>query len=157
MIEGYFKRLDYPGPPAPYVRAAVLLAGMRWARYVDFLIDTGADTSCLHPRDVQALEVDPAIFDPAARVVSEGIGGTLNYITHQADLVFGQSPHFTIWQCAIDVCDIWSEPGNNVQLRALPSLIGRDLLNLCRIRADPSAGEFVLDPIRQDGFQVLPP
>lgn len=165
MIEGYFKPPDYPGPPAPYVRAVIMLEGLNRPRPVDFLVDTGADSTCLHPRDVLALGVDPGILDFKRVRGSQGIGGSLDYIPHNAVLIFGQSNSHTLWRCEIDICDIWSDLENEEDDEDeyeegadwLPSLLGRDFLNLCNIQMNASEEVFLLDPILQPGLMTWPP
>ena len=157
MIEGYFKPLDHVSPPAPYVRAAILLKGANHARFVDFLVDTGADSTCIHPRDVLALGVDSSIFDRRQVNRARGIGGCLNYIAHDAVLIFGESGNQTLWQSKIDVFDVWENPQDEEITNWLPSLLGRDFLNLCDIHLNPTRNIFTLDPILQPGLLSWPP
>ena len=157
MIEGYFNPLPYPAPPAPYVRAVIQLEGFNRPGSVDFLVDTGADSTCLHPRDARALGLDPGILDFRRGKSYRGIGGSLDYISHNAVLVFEQSDSRVFWRCEINICDIWSDPDNGPEEYAeivdwLPSLLGRDFLNLCNIQMNASEEVFLLDPILQLGL-----
>lgn len=162
MIEGYFMPFVYPAPPAPYVRASVLLDGLRFPHSVDFLVDTGSDSTCLHPSDARAFGLDPAVLDFRRGKTHQGVGGSLDYIPHNAVLIFEQSNSSVFWRCEIDICDIWSAPANDAEEYAeivdwLPSLLGRDFLNLCDIRLNASEEVFLLDPILQPGLTTWPP
>ena len=75
LIQGSYRNLGHNRPPAPYVRAFVLLEGMATGEMVDFLVDTGADTTTLHPRDLQLLKVSHSILDFNTRLTAIGIGG----------------------------------------------------------------------------------
>lgn len=49
-IQGFFKT-GIQLLPAPYVQALVILPRLQVSAQVDFLIDTGSDTTNLHPQD----------------------------------------------------------------------------------------------------------
>ena len=50
LISGYFS--PEFARPAPMVHVAVYLPGVTWQpRYVDFVIDTGASITAVHPAD----------------------------------------------------------------------------------------------------------
>ena len=118
---------------------------------IDFLIDTGADVTCLHPGDIAALGVDASIFDPNTRVQHSGVGGGLYYYSIESALVFGEAGDWVVWANRINVCDIWTEPLDPLIIQ-LPSLIGRNFLNLCDVRADPSDNILLIDPHPQVGL-----
>ena len=151
MIQGYYAALQGSRPPAPYVRAFVSLPGVRLGRNIDFLIDTCADNTCLHPADVVALGLDSNMLDPNTRVRFSGIGGGLHYYSIESALVFGEVGDLAVWGSRINVCDIWTEPLASV-IHRLPSLIGRNFLNLCDVRADPANNVLLMDPHPQAGL-----
>ena len=156
MIDGYFKTLHPSVPPAPYLRAVVRLEGLNDPRrYVDFLVDTGADSTCVHPPDVLALDVERDVLNFRHSTESQGIGGSLRYIPHRALLIFDQDDGHVLWQCQIDICDIWSNPQSAAELASLPSLLGRDFLSLCNMQMNTSQGILSFDPILQPGLRLL--
>ena len=145
MIQGYYTAQQGSRPPAPYVRAFVSVPAAQLGKNIDFLIDTGADRTCLHPKDIVALGVDFGILDATTRTQHAGIGGGLHYYSIESMLVFGEPDNWVVWTNRIFVCDIWTEPLDPLIYR-LPSLIGRNFLNLCDIRADPSNNVLLMDP-----------
>lgn len=56
MIRGYVGGSQRPF--RPYVVAKVAIPGLDVERHVHFLIDTGADSTVLSPRDATALNID---------------------------------------------------------------------------------------------------
>ena len=154
MIQGYYATRPDPYPSAPYVRAFIVLrGGTRLGRNIDFLIDTGADDTCLHPSDVIALGVDASILNPNTRVSHTGIGGGLYYYSTEATLVFEGAGDWVVWTTHISVCDIWTAQ-LDPRVHQLPSLIGRDFLNLCDVRADASKDIVLMNPYPQRGLAV---
>ena len=112
---------------------------------VDFLIDTGADATTLHPRDLRLLKVPQSILDFNTQLTAIGIGGGQSYLTHISTLVMGNLPKLTIWRATIHISDIWTISPKESAMYT-PSLLGRDFLNLCDIQANASQGTFTLRP-----------
>lgn len=127
VIRGFFE--SDSGQRYPMVRVGLFLPALTGQfAVVDFLVDTGATLTCLHPKDaIFLLGLDPAaLADPTRwsdRVPTAGIGGSVEYYRVSARYLF---IHEEIAPQQIDA------PIHIAQLRAenqqLPSLLGRDLL-----------------------------
>lgn len=74
-IEGYF---DSSGEPAPYVEARVHLPRLGLSGTVDFLLDTGADATTLHPGDTGKIPIDLNTLSQDSISV-RGIGGEMRW------------------------------------------------------------------------------
>ncbi len=155
MIHGRYATLPGSRPPAPYVRASVSLPHLSVWKSIDFLVDTGADRTCLNPRDVLRLELEPGTLDPDSRRTHAGIGGGLDYYIVAATLVFRAQPNIAVWRWRIGICDIWSQPLDR-RVRRLPSLLGRDFLNLCDVHANASQNSLVLGGVVKIILSTLP-
>ena len=149
-IPGYMRPGPVPEVPArPYVEAALALQGSIDIVRIQFLIDTGADDTILHPRDVRRLDTllqpDPPLlastFDdhPGRRSIG-GVGGRVYIIPASVRLFFrieGSRDRLR------HDCRVWvAEP--TATNRRLPSLLGRDLLQLFRLTVDYEAAPPVL-------------
>ena len=84
-INGYFKPSHQE--PAPYVSGSVYLPRLGVGDRVDFLLDTGADATTLHPRDAGKLGVYAHSLGSAS-VSAKGIGGPMQYTPEYALVSF---------------------------------------------------------------------
>ena len=95
-----------------------------------FLFDTGADVTCLHPADAKNVDL------PFARLRDEvsyrGVGGTSPYFVEPALLSFTDEIKARLYAIQLLI----AEP--NESNEALPSLLGRDVINNWRIEYDPT-------------------
>ncbi len=127
MISGFFD--PTVSWPVPKVRAAVFLEGVsqRWA-VVDFLLDTGAGTTMLSPRDsLVAVGINPVrLALPqywSRREESLGIGGACTVYIVSAQYAFlHDDGEIQTLQGEVRVAQLRSD---NQQL---PSLLGWDVL-----------------------------
>ncbi len=97
------------------------------------MIDTGADRTSLHPRDVTYLRINYETLDSATLTHSSGIGGQLGYYAEQATIRFRDEAG--LWRplrTEILIC----QEGLDEQVAPLPSVLGRDFLNLFEVRLD---------------------
>ncbi len=116
----------------PYVRCRLLLPRIDVSGRITFLVDTGADSSYLHPHDGVGLGVPFDLLQ--SRSTSRGIGGTASYFPEPAVLLFadeatGQDYGY---QISINV----AKPGD-VSDR-IPSLLGRDIIRRWQMDYDPT-------------------
>ena len=118
MIRGYFG--GPPGRLRPFVVAHVAIGSAQVAGDVHFLVDTGADTTVLAPRDVVLLGLDVGSL-PQARTT--GVGGTTAAGVAAADITLDTR----VFSISLRVLNPRS-PAQRVALRAIPSLLGRDIL-----------------------------
>ena len=152
-IEGYSKT-GVSLTPAPYVEATVYLPRLQVSNRVDFLIDTGADRTCIHPVDMEKLNIDYRRLRRNNLITGSGIGGGLDYYCEEAILVLidrcGEERY-----CHFDIL-LGGRTGSPT-IMDLPSLLGRDFINLCYLQADRSKNRLVLDPLNLVAGWVLPP
>jgi hypothetical protein len=143
VIRGFFA--PAAGQPAPMVRVGVFLPTHE-GRFgvVHFLIDTGATSTCLHPRDAMfALGLDPVeLADPERwpdRSYSRGIGGSVEYYRLPAQYLFiHDDMRPELIHSSIFIAQLRAEN------QGLPSLLGRDLLQHFPLRLDMAAREITL-------------
>ena len=133
------------GPPAPLVPAALRLEGSSEFRAIEFLLDTGASGTVIHPRDAIVLWDEYLAHDferDETRREARGVGGAAERIVRNARIAFvtadGERDEI---QLAISVARLVApnaalgQPGN----LNLPSLLGRDVLNYYRVEVDGPA------------------
>ena len=151
-IEGYFWSED-GGPPAPYVEGYILFPRLRVVNAVHFLIDTGNDGISLHPRDIYNLGIDYRSLSATSLAASIGIGGSTRYYREPAFLRFLDSTgEDRFCQLEVRICESTADPA----MREIPSLLGRDFLNRCDVRLNPSLNLVSLEPVNVEGEFVAP-
>ena len=154
-IEGHYQP-KHPAPSAPYVRAIVELPRLNTWDFVHFLADTGADNTTMHPDDVSNLRIDFTRLNPP-NSRSRGVGGQLDYHTEPANLHFLDGEHFITWHCEnLRICAEIADPTLSRLMNGLPSLLGRNFLNLCLNTGDPRNNRFSLEPYRLDNQGSTP-
>ena len=116
------------------------------------MIASGSDTTILMPQDVDALGIDMAALNPASLTSSMGAGGPVSTYYTEVTLHFTEGLH---WRANIAVVDVDQFTPDN-RPDGVPSLLGRDFLNLCHFEADPRSGVFVLEPYRVNQGEILP-
>ena len=105
---------------------------------IDFLVDTGAESTCLHPTDGEYIRFP---YDElVVSLDSEGVGGSYPYYREYAFVVFSESDSSEIHAFDIILAVARPEiptPSNpRPVVNRLPSLLGRDVLNRMRMDYD---------------------
>ena len=101
--------------------------------WITFLLDTGADGTCSHPRDVAQIGIGSAQMLGSARVTATGVGGSFSNHWGPSWLMFRESVRgFVFCQIELAICEFTDYP----DIGNLPSRLGRDFLNRCRIVLD---------------------
>ena len=139
-IEGYF---DSSSEPAPYVEARVHLPRLGLSSTVDFLLDTGADATTLHPGDTGKIPIDLSTLSQDSISV-RGIGGEMRYVQEEA-LVYiedGDTGGWHRFSIQVHVAPL----SEHDIVRDLPSVLGRDILNSCRCVFDAGQSLVSLEP-----------
>lgn len=139
-------------PPAPYLTARVTLPNLGVVGEVNFLIDTGADVTFLHPEDVDNLGIDHGRLNPGALERTSGLGGESDYYRETATLIFQDSAGGEL-SCELDV---FINPRPTPALLDAPSLLGRDFLNRCDLRLNRSQTLARLEPVNLADTAILP-
>ena len=140
-IHGHYE--DDSTPPAPYVRAEVYLPALRLSAEVEFLVDTGADNTALLPYDVGRMGVSARSVRGRSRDDISGIGGRARYKTTKALLRFHDAAvlgGFREFEIDVDLITARTD-------EQLPSLLGRDILNLCECTFNAVTGRVTLEPL----------
>ena len=124
------------------------------AATLDFLIDTGADNTSLHPGDVARLAISYRRLRKTTMVFPNGIGGSMGYYREPAILYFRDTTGpLRRFLCEIHICQRTDEKG----VQGLPSILGRDFLNLCSSTMDKANNTLLMDPVHLQGDWVMPP
>ena len=132
MIIGYFT-----SDGLPWVSCDLLLPRFGLRSPVTFLVDTGSDTTILHPADGQMLRCPFDLLDNPAEFISAG--GVSLYYMERAVLSFNDVDGGTT-EFEIDISIAKPDPITD----GLDSLLGRDLLNQVRMEYDFPRGRLAL-------------
>ena len=118
MITGFFSSRG-----RPYIYGTVTLPRFGVSTGVPFLLDTGADSSCLHSEDARSLAIPESSL--GNEVHAGGVGGTAAYYREPAIVTFKYGPG-RIYEASynIDLDLSYSD-----ETLAMPSLLGRDILD----------------------------
>ena len=138
MIVGEF---DVRG--RPYVPGVVVIPRLNISGSVVFLLDTGADSTCLHTNDATSLEIPLERLGNLTEV--GGIGGGAEYFKEDATLYFSDDDRIVGYDISIGIAS--SDTGG------LPSLLGRDIFDNWRIEYERTRG--VLQCIVRTADQLL--
>ena len=147
-IQGYYK--SWPSPlPALYVETRVRVPRLGATEAVEFLIDTGADFTCLHAYDAGRLGISPDQTQ-GDRVRLAGVGGSLEYYWEDATLQFIDGDGLILaFYCRIYI-------SQDPAVAELPSLLGRDFLNCCSLLADNPENQVLVTPAHIISGVILP-
>ncbi|MYC31993.1 MAG: hypothetical protein F4X64_02315 [Chloroflexi bacterium] len=126
MIVGEF---DPSGRPT--VEGHLTLPRFGIFRTINFLVDTGADSTCIHPRDGAPARIPFDLL--GGSVPSSGVGGTVTYFRELAVLEFLDVEAREIHKYELDVFIAKPEPDSRHSINRLHSLLGRDVLDRWRM------------------------
>lgn len=130
--------------PAPYVRAHVSFTRLNINDWIDFMVDSGANGVALHLDDVRRMKIPQDLLQETGRLQqSLGIGGTQHYYSLPATLSF-ETASFPYIRCQLDI-NIVRDDSQAPQ--GIPSLLGRDFLNLCDLHLNYPTGLVSLAPV----------
>ncbi len=121
----------------PYVDGFVTLLRLGVRGRVRFLVDTGSDTTILHPDAAAGLGCPFDLLDNPTEFISAG--GVLLYYMEPAMLSFDDGSGGA-WEFEIDISIAKPDPLTD----ELDSLLGRDLLNQVRMEYDFPRGSLAL-------------
>lgn len=127
MISGYFGRAG-----GLYVSGDVQFPRLGVSGNLDFLVDTGAGNTVIHPPDIQGLSLPLDLL--AHRRPMRGVGGASGFFFEPAILYFWDDDQSTVYtyRLAIGI----AEPSS--ANRNYPSLLGRDILDCWYLESDPT-------------------
>lgn len=147
MIRGYFG--GPPGRLRPFVIATITLPSLRLAGLVHFLVDTGADSTLLAPRDVLTLGLD--LRGLPHDIPSTGVGGRTPTVSTEATITLDTLTFTTLLRILT--------PTTQRQQRLLstiPSLLGRDLLSHFALFVEPRTQRVLLLEPQEVDTLLLP-
>ena len=122
MITGWFDQRK-----RPYIRGVVLIPRFRVWQSVNFLLDTGADLTCLHSKDAKSLQIPEHALHGATN--RDGVGGGADYFQENATILFADGSKSVSYNIVLNIaCD----PGTD----RVPALLGRDIFNHWYIEYD---------------------
>lgn len=138
MIVGRFER------GRPFLRGDVLIPRFGVQAGVNFLVDTGADVTCLHPGDAIPANIP---FDRLENLTANrGIGGQSSYFVEQAILSFRDADGRPIYLYDIDIRIGKPEEVSD----RIPSLLGQDVLKRWRVVHHPPADRLEFQSVDAD-------
>ena len=150
-IYGHYKP-DPPETPSAYVRIYVSFPRFGVRGWVDFLVDSGATGVIIHSADVRKLRIPRDLLRTGPVRISRGIGGIQRYYSEPGTLSFETEPLHL--RCNLDL-HIAGDADNPARI---PSLLGREFLNLCDLRLNHPQNLVALTPLNVDaGGIILPP
>ena len=134
MIVGHF---DSHGRPFAVCR--LMIPRLRVSQCVAFLVTTGRESTCLHPRDARKIGIP--FPDLANRHSSREVGGRSAYFREPALLSFRDGDLVRIYEVGLLIADP-NESDENV-----PSVLGRNVIDHWYMEYDPSEGrlEFTVE------------
>lgn len=150
-IYGHYKP-DPPETPSAYVWIHVSFPRFGVRRWVEFLIDSGATGVIINFADVRPMRIPRALLRTSPVRISQGIGGIQRYYSEPGTLSFETEPLHL--RCHLDL-HIAGDADNPARI---PSLLGREFLNLCDLRLNHPQNLVALTPLNVDaGGIILPP
>ena len=134
MVVGWFSFTGHP-----FVRVLITIPRLGIRNEVELLVDTGAGT-CLNHRDAAHLRLFPEVLRESEMTRATGVGGSSRYFREDAQIVFLDTdddppPEYAV---SLQIVDLSDTP------TPIPSLLGRDILNLHRMVYAPAEGRLEL-------------
>ena len=123
MIAGFFA-----GNGRPFVQGQFIIPRLISGGPVDFLVDTGARATALHP--VDAINFGLPFHLLKNPTTMDGLGGTGVYFEENAWVIL----HDDDYLYRFPITALIAQPNDDT--KPLPSLLGRDVLNLLRMEYD---------------------
>ena len=125
MIVGEF---DVRG--RPFIWGRLVIPRLRVDHWMYFLMDTGAERTCLHFGDVDRARIP---VDRLGGVLqSRGIGGLWAYYREPALLSLDDQSYTRVYRVELLIAT------QDEAISTLPSLLGRDVINQWNINYDPA-------------------
>ena len=110
------------------------------------MFDTGADTSLLMPLDARRIGIN--YTDLMESEQSQGIGRISIKFIEPAFLAFAGDPELYGYENELRICNPVDE------ILAIPSLLGRDIIDRWRVTYDKPELRLVADVVTVDGRQI---
>ena len=135
----------------PFVRSVVELPRLDLMHPVDFLVDTGAARTTIHPLSMTRLGISLDTYAPTLRSDMTGVGGGASYGEEDAVL------HFRNARVSLRVLvgPLIREQFDSSMSSRIPSLLGMDLLSMGLLSVDYLANSLRLEMHPEEDIQRL--
>ena len=149
VLQGYYKE-GLSRVPGPYLMVYLSFIRIGAQGFVEFLVDSGANGVYIHRADVEKLAILPASLRENSLEESFGLAGREKYYSETGLLSFGEDYRFR-HQLKMFIAREGSRTPQSV-----PSLLGRDFLNLCDVRLDYATNSVWLTPWNVNQYGEIP-
>ena len=118
----------------PFVEGYLTLPRFGVTRNITFLVDTGADATCIHPQDGRLAAIP---FEQLERpIASNGVGGAATYFREPVVLEFVDPEARQVHRHEVEVLIARPDPDPRHSINHLHSLLGRDIIDRWRLLYD---------------------
>ncbi len=118
----------------PFVEGYLTLPRFGLTRRISFLVDTGADATCIHPQDSRLAAIPLEHLERP--IASNGVGGVATYFREPAILEFVDAEARQVHSHEVDVFIARPDPDPRHSINRLHSLLGRDIIDRWRMLYD---------------------
>ncbi len=130
MLQGWYEEVT----GRPYLKGRLFLPRLQVRQDLDFIVDTGADSTVLMPGDGLSAGLDYSML--RGTTTSLGLGGASESFVEPALLAFLEVERsLCVYSMQLEICRPSSE------IMHVPSLLGRDILGRWLMVFDPSNRE----------------
>ena len=122
----------------PFVEGYLRLPRFDLAANITLLVDTGADVTCIHPRDGRLAGIPFELLRHS--VTSQGVGGQATYFREPAvvEFVDGDARQIHSFDTTVNIAKPRERPGDPIN--TIHSLLGRDIIDRWHMVYDRTAG-----------------
>ncbi|MDE2900135.1 MAG: aspartyl protease family protein [Chloroflexota bacterium] len=125
------------------LEGTLILPQLQFQRQTNFLVDTGATSSSVHPHVFEDLGIDLQAIMALPTSPIWGIGGSITVYNAHGFLAFQDSDNAYLYEVAISIYDPKNPPD-------VPSVIGRDILERWRMVYAKAHGVLEFDVLDAD-------
>lgn len=143
MLQG---RFDHSRKGRPYIDAIVGFPRFKIRNKISFLVDTGADKSTISPSDALLLRVPYDKLNDQNVESALGVGGVSRVFKERSGLFFLDSNAIFFYEMDIGIIE------NSEKTKALPSLLGRDILDRWKMSYCRPANVLTFEVLSADGI-----